>query len=246
MNNTGRFDGKAEIYSKARPGYPGELFDFLGTLLPEGAVVADVGSGTGIFTELLLMRGCSVRAVEPNADMRRMAEERLGGAPGFVSVNGTDSHTTLEDGSVDCVVAAQAFHWFDAEGFKRECRRILKPRGYVVIVYNTRDGNAECSRKLAEIHRRYCPEFRGFSGGMNAEKIREFFEGECEVFQTDNSRVCDRGSFVNRALSSSYSLSESDGRYAEYVSELHRLFDELSDGGTLTVPVYTTAYSGRV
>lgn len=153
MSNTKRFDGKGEIYAKARPGYPSELLDYVRNTLhfDEGSTFADIGSGTGIFSELLLNGGYHVYAVEPNADMRMKAEEKLGNRKDFVSVNGTDSSTTLPELSVDCVTTAQAFHWFDVEAFKAECRRILKPDGKVIIIYNTRDETAECNKALADM-----------------------------------------------------------------------------------------------
>ena len=139
-NNTHRFDGKSEIYAKARPKYAPELFVYLQNTLhiPAGSVFADIGSGTGIFTEQLLDCGYYVYAVEPGEDMRRKAEEKLSGNEHFTSIDGTASNTHLPNNSVDYITAAQAFHWFDAEAFREECRRILKPGGKVVIAYNSR------------------------------------------------------------------------------------------------------------
>ncbi len=248
MDNTKRFDGKGEIYAKARPGYPSELLDYVKNILrfDEGSTFADIGSGTGIFTELLLNCGYRVYAVEPNADMRMKAEEKLGNNKEFVSINGTAGNTTLLKASVDCVTTAQAFHWFDAGSFKAECRRILKPGGKVIIIYNIRDESSECNKALADIHRKYCSDFQGFSKGMNEEKCLAFFDGNCEIFRTDSSRMYDRQGFINRALSSSYSLCEGDKNYREYLSEINRLFDDFATDGTLTVPVYTVAYAGNM
>ena len=248
MSNTTRFDGKGEIYAKARPSYATELFDFVKNTLqiPEGSTFADIGSGTGIFSELLLNSGYRVYAVEPNADMRIKAEEKLGNQKDFVSVNGFDSNTTLPELSVDCITTAQAFHWFDVEAFKGESRRILKPGGKIIIIYNTRDESTECNKALADIHRKYCPAFQGFSKGMNDEKCRAFFDGRCEVFRADNSLSYNRQGYINRALSSSYSLCEGDENYTEYLAEINNLFDSFSTDGTLTVPMFTVAYIGTI
>lgn len=115
MAHTSRFDGKGEIYAKARPKYALALFEYLKNTLniPEGSVFADIGSGTGIFTEQLLGCGYKVFAVEPNADMRKKAEEKLSSDKNFISVNGCDTNINLPDNSVDYVTVAQAFHWFD-------------------------------------------------------------------------------------------------------------------------------------
>ena len=139
MNYTHRFDGKSDIYEKARPKYASGLFDYLKNTLniPSGSVFADIGSGTGIFTEQLLGCGYRVFVVEPNMDMRKKAEEKLSHNKNFVSVNGSDSDMKLPSGSVDYITAAQAFHRFGAAVFKKECCRVLKLEGKVIIVYNS-------------------------------------------------------------------------------------------------------------
>lgn len=248
MDHTGRFDGKGEIYAKARPKYAAGLFDSLKQMLElkEGSVFADVGSGTGIFTEQLLERGYRVFAVEPNSDMRRKAEERLSGNRNFVSVNGSDSYMNIPSGSVECVTAAQAFHWFDAAAFRRECQRVLVPGGAVVIVYNSRVEDAGQTRALADLRRRYAPGFHGFSNGISDEACRDFFGGECRVFSTDNTQTYDRRGYVDRALSSSYSLKEGDDGYAEYIGEINAIFDAFAVDGVMDVPTRTVAYVGRV
>lgn len=208
-------------------------------------MIADIGSGTGIFTAQLLNCGYQVYAVEPNADMCRKAEEKLSGWEGFSSVDGADKATNLPDHSVDCVTAAQAFHWFDAEAFRAECRRILKPGGRVMIVYNARDEKAACTQGLAALRRKYNPEFHGFSNGISDEACRAFFDGECAVFRADNSQSYDRQGYIDRVLSSSYSLKETDAQYGAYLEEIGVLFETYAVDGVLTVPVYTTAYIGK-
>ena len=248
MNNTIRFSGKAEIYAKARPDYAAGLFAYMKESLhiSEGCVIADIGSGTGIFSRQLLRNGYNVFAVEPNADMRKKAEEMLSEYQGFVSVDGMDSNTNLPDKSMDHVTAAQAFHWFDADAFKKECRRILKPNGKIIIVYNSFDESADSNKALADIRRKYCPDFQGFCNGMNDEKCCAFFNGKCSVFRIDNSKKYDLHGYINRVLSSSHSLKESDERYGEYLEDVNELFNTFSKDGMVTVPMSTVAYAGTV
>lgn len=244
MDYTSRFDGKGEIYAKARPKYAAALFAYFKNALriPAGSVFADVGSGTGIFTEQLLHCGYRVFAVEPNADMRKQAEEKLSHNENFISVSGSDADMKLPSHSVDYITAAQAFHWFDAEAFRRECRRVLKPGGRVILVYNSRDENAACTRALAALRQSFTPEFHGFSNGISDEACRAFFAESCAVFRADNTQVYDRQGYLNRVLSSSYSLKESDVRYAEYLNEINGIFDRFSADGRITVPTETVAY----
>ena len=248
MNNTARFDGKGEIYAKARPSYAAELLDYIKNTMnvPNGSVFADIGSGTGIFTEQLLNCGYRVYAVEPNEDMRKKAEENLSEYENFVSVDGTDINTRLLNESVDFVTAAQAFHWFDSEAFKKECKRILKPNGRVIIVYNSRDEQAPCTVALASLRRKYSSDFHGFSNGISEENCLSFFDGGCDVFRSENSKTYNRQGYVNRVLSSSYSLRKGDEGYIEYLAEINRIFDAFSDNGIITVPMHTVAYIGAI
>lgn len=246
MGNTTRFDGKGDIYAKARPKYAADLLKYLKDTLniPAGSVFADIGSGTGIFTEQLLDCGYTVYAVEPNQDMRNKAEEKLIEYEGFRSVTGSDANTTLSDNSVDYITVAQAFHWFDAEVFKKECRRILKPNGKVLIIYNSRDENAECTKALAELRKKYNPEFHGFSNGINDDACRAFLGYKCKVLKWDNNQIYDRQGYIRRLLSSSYSLREDDPRFDEYIEAINKLFDRFAVDGKITVPTNTVLYVG--
>src|SRR5688572_15000399 len=135
-----RFSSRVENYIKFRPGYPKEVIDILKTDcgLTESSKVADIGSGTGILSELFLKNGNRVFGVEPNEPMRTAAERLLSAFPEFVSVDGSAEATRLEAGSMDFVAAGQAFHWFDRDAAKTEFKRILKPEGWVVLIWNER------------------------------------------------------------------------------------------------------------
>src|SRR5579884_1615786 len=140
LDPTGRFSGRAEDYARSRPRYPDAVLDALRRdigLSPQ-TIVADIGSGTGILTEMFLRNGNVVYGVEPNPDMRRAAEQLLAGYHRFHSINGTAEQTTLPAGSIDLVTAAQAFHWFDAAAARREFRRILRPPYIVALLWNDR------------------------------------------------------------------------------------------------------------
>jgi ubiquinone/menaquinone biosynthesis C-methylase UbiE len=139
-DSTERFSSRVEHYVRYRPGYPPEVLELLKSEcgLTADSVIADVASGTGIFTRLLLENGNRVFGVEPNDDMRRAGEEFLAGYPRFTSVAGTAEATTLADHSVDLVTAAQAAHWFNFEKARREFVRILKSGGWTVLLWNDR------------------------------------------------------------------------------------------------------------
>lgn len=249
MANEGRFDGKAGIYEASRPGYAPALLEHLARCegFGPGTAVADVGAGTGRFTEQLLALGCTAAAVEPNEGMRRVAEERLGGHPGFSSQAGSAERTGLADGSVDRVTAAQSFHWMDPEAFRKECRRILRPGGTVALVWNFRDPASPLVRESAEACARHCPDFAGFSGGVDFdEAAMRFFNGTCRKAAFPNDLAYDRAGFVGRMLSSSYAPESGDPACAAFVADLERLFDRHAENSRLILPNNTVAYLGEV
>src|SRR5882724_12052314 len=135
-----RFSNRVADYVRYRPGYPPAALDLLRTEcgLRPGHVIADIGSGTGFLSELFLKNGNLVYGVEPNEAMRRAGEEYLASYDGFSSIEGSAEATTLDDAGVDFVTAGQSFHWFEPDSARREFVRILKPGGWMVIVWNDR------------------------------------------------------------------------------------------------------------
>jgi len=249
MNNTDKFSGKADLYAKARPNYPSQLIDYLIERLSitNDTVIADVGSGTGKLSVEFLKHGCKVFCVEPNKDMRNAAERMLSEYSGFTSVNGTDADTTLADNSVNIVTVAQAFHWFDVDRFKAECKRILKQKGAVAVIYNHRTVGSDLVAENAEICKRFCLCFKGFSNKLNADaiaKIAFLFDYRYETVRFENNLTYSKELFVQRMLSASYAPTENASQYGEYVTALENLFDKYSNDNILTLPNETIAYIG--
>ncbi len=239
------------MYIQNRPSYPDEYIDYLlsANIFNETSRIADIGSGTGILTKQLLERGVSVTAVEPNDDMRSKAEHDLHRFEQFTSINGSAEATTLPANSVDLVIAAQAFHWFDKEEFKLECKRILKHEAMVALVWNSRDFKSPLIKENAEIFKKYCPNFYGFSGGIgeDAEIFNQFFrEGKYELKRFPNDLVMDFEAFLGRNLSASYSLKESDKDFKFFVEAIANLFYKYSQNGTIVMPNFTRSYLGNV
>lgn len=248
-DNTRRFETKAALYQQFRPAYPEAYFDYLLSktqLMPEDAV-ADIGSGTGIFSRQLLERGLSVYAVEPNSNMRSKAEQQLGANPRFFSVPGSAEHTLLADSSVALVTAAQAFHWFDQKKFGAECRRILKPGGKVALVWNIRSPDSPVTQKCQEAFRRFCENFSGFTGSImqNLDQVASFFCGACPSYRTwANDLHYDWDAFLGRMLSSSYAPQKESPAYAPLVAALRQIFQEESENGILRFPMQTISFLG--
>ncbi len=143
FNPTGRFAGLSDLYVRHRPGYPDAALDrivqFAG--LSGSSLLIDVGAGTGISSRLMAGRSVPVIGIEPNDEMRGKAAAELlpGDVPRPEYRAGRSEATGLSDGCADAVLAAQAFHWFDAAAALREFHRILKPGGTVALMWNERD-----------------------------------------------------------------------------------------------------------
>ena len=249
--NTEKFTGRALAYEKYRPSYPMEFIDYLYTHagFKQESIIADIGSGTGILSSQLLERGNRVIGVEPNEDMRRTAEKNLTGYSNFHSVAGADENTTLSDGSIDFITVAQAFHWFDIEGFKKECRRILKPEGKVVLVWNSRVADSKIVMENAEICQRLCPAFKGFSGGEKNDTgaFMSFFrDGIFENINFENNMEYNPDNFIGRNLSASYAPKPGEDNFNLFVSELTELYEKYEKDGKVVLPNITRCYIGRV
>ena len=247
-DSTQRFSKRVEDYVRYRPGYPDSLLQRLleETGLGAGAVVADVGSGTGIFTRLLLQRDLRVYAIEPNAPMREAAQAKLGDNPLFTSVAAPAEDTGLASDSLDLVTAAQAFHWFNNDAAKAEFRRILKPSGQLALVWNRRKLSQPFQKAYDGILREFAPEY-GKVNHMNLDEneIADFFAaGTMLVLRFDYSQQFDFPSLLGRLKSSSYCPAEDSAHYIPLVTELLALFDQHAVEGSIEFEYDTQLYLG--
>ena len=140
LHSSARFSDRVDDYVRYRPDYPLALLDWLQREqgVDVGLRVADVGAGTGILSKMFFDAGFRVTAVEPNAPMRAAAERWLQAYEHFDAVDGNADATGLPEISVDLVIVAQAFHWFDEASTRREFARILCPHGLAAIWWNLR------------------------------------------------------------------------------------------------------------
>ena len=242
-NTVERFSNRVENYVKYRPNYPPGVLDLFREEmnLQTDSIIADIGSGTGISTKLFLVNGNTVFGIEPNERMREAAEIFLKDFSNFKSVDGTAENTNLPDKSVDFVVAAQAFHWFDKEKTRNEFKRILRPRGFVVLIWNERQ--LDTNEFLRE-YENLLIEF-----GNDYEKVRhdnisendlpDFFQADFRRKSYLNVQTLDFEGLKGRLLSSSYMPTEKDSKFEPMITKLRGVFDKYSENGKIQV-LYNT------
>jgi SAM-dependent methyltransferase len=249
-NATSRFSDRVENYVRYRPGYPAEVIQALKAEcgLAPSHVAADIASGTGIWTRMLLENGNPVFAVEPNAEMRQAGERLLAAFPKFTSVAGTAEATTLAEESVDLVTAAQAAHWFDRERARHEFVRILKPGGWLVLLWNERlTGSTEFLRDYEQLLLTYGTDYQDIRHEHTTDAVNEFFDPapfQARVFEM--RQEFDYAGIEGRLLSSSYAPGPEHPQHAPMLRELRRVFDANAVEGRATFEYKTRLYFGRL
>ncbi|HYR08378.1 MAG TPA: class I SAM-dependent methyltransferase [Longimicrobium sp.] len=248
-NATTRFSDRVQNYVRYRPGYPPQVLDVLRaeTGLAPGQAVADVGSGTGISAKLFLDAGHPVYAVEPNAEMRAAAEAMLGDDARFHSVAGSAEATTLPDASVDYVVAAQAFHWFDPAAVGPEWRRILRPGGWMVLLWNTRQTDSTPFLRAYEalLHEHGTDYASVNHENVTDESIRAVLGEGYTRRVVPSAQVFDYEALKGRLLSSSYAPNVDHPGHAPMIAALERIFSEHQQDGRVRFEYDTEIYFGR-
>jgi SAM-dependent methyltransferase len=255
-DSTTRFSDRVGAYVAARPRYPDAIATLLARELnlPVEAVIADIGSGTGISCAPFLAAGFTVLGVEPNAAMRAAAERDLAGQARFRSIDATAEATSLASASVDLVIAGQAFHWFDPARFGAEVRRILKPGCALALFWNSRVSDAspfmaEYDRLLIEC----CPEYREKWAGSHvdgtltrhAPAMCIAFGGDWREAALDNAQVLDRAALIARVESDSYAPKPGDPLHAPMVAALAALSERHCRDGAVTMIYRTRIFFGH-
>jgi SAM-dependent methyltransferase len=249
MDSTQRFSDRVGDYIKYRPHYPAVLLSWLTNELALDAsrIVGDIGSGTGILTELFLRNGNRVLAVEPNEAMRSAAERLLSGYPGFVSADGTAEATGLPDAGIDLIVAGQAFHWFDPEKTRLEFVRIARPEASVALIWNERLVLSDLEKEYEALILAAGGDYKTINHKNIADlQIGAFFHPQPFMLTIfENEQVFDLEGLTGRLLSSSYIPKEGSG-YDPMMRELEAIFARHQTDGKVRVGYETKMYTGRI
>ena len=249
-NATSRFSDRVENYIRYRPGYPQQALQALRDEcgLAPNHVVADIASGTGIWTRMLLENGNPVSGVEPNTEMRQAGERLLVSFPKFTSRAGTAEKTTLADASIGFVTAAQAAHWFDRDRSRREFVRILRPDGWLVLLWNERlTDSTPFLRDYEQLLLTYGTDYEDVRHEKTTDAVNEFFDPapfQARVFEMQQE--FDYSGIEGRLLSSSYAPGLGHPKYEPMLRELRRIFDQHAVAGRATFDYKTRVYFGRL
>ncbi|MDB5086953.1 MAG: Methyltransferase protein [Mucilaginibacter sp.] len=248
---TKRFTERVDNYVKYRPGYPDEVIDFLQNEcgLTEESVIADIGSGTGIFTKLLLDKGYIVYAVEPNQAMQQAAKQWLGSNENYTAIDAIAEATTLPPKSIDLVVCAQAFHWFNDERTRAEFKRILKDGSSAALIWNNRLADTDdFSRAYENLLK---------NGSLDYNKVnhrnitdidfKAFFKnGQYKQVNYQNAQVFDLDGLMGRAFSSSYVPPQNSEEGKKFRELLQGIFAKYNVSGKVSFQYQTEIYIGQV
>ncbi len=248
-SSTTRFSNRVDNYARYRPSYPADAVTFIQSRfsLTADSVVADIGAGTGLFTQLLLDAGLQVTAVEPNDAMRAEADRLLSGYPGYSSVAGSAEQTGIEDHSVDLVTAAQAFHWFDPVPTRNEFSRILKSGAGICLIWNKRDASSGFLQQYESLLSEMLPEYnqvkhtRFSDDDLVATLGREL---DRETFNYQQSFNLD--GLKGRVMSSSYCPVAGEPGFAPFMQKLEALFNAHQHNGQIVFSYLTQVYCADV
>ncbi len=250
MDSTQRFTNRVEDYVKYRPQYPLEILTHLQEQfgLLRGKVIADIGAGTGISSAMFLQAGYEVWAVEPNEAMLAKASELLSHFPGFHPVQAAAESTTLQNESMDAIIAGQAFHWFDVEKCKIEFKRILKEKGLVVLMWNERNMRSPFEKDYDALIVKHASDYvKVDHRNIDLEHIAAFFDPlpvQLKIFS--NEQLFDFDGLKGRLLSSSYMPTTQDAGFTAMISDLRNLYDQYQANDSIRISYDTKVYVGRL
>jgi SAM-dependent methyltransferase len=226
-DNTLRFSNRVQDYILYRPRYPIDVLEILKSecFLTPQHIIADIGSGTGISSELFLNNDNLVHAVEPNMEMRLAAEYLNKGLSNFISVDGSGECTCLPDSSIDFIICAQTFHWLDSSLAKKEFGRILKPEGKIVLIWNERSIDSDFQKEYEETLYRCVSAYKEVTHRDISESILlDFFSPRTmSKYQLPNFQDLDLEGLLGRMMSSSY-IPKVGEEHHILVKEITQLF----------------------
>lgn len=251
MDSKERFSSRVGAYVKYRPSYPAEAISYLYDTAGFRPVdkIADIGAGTGIFSKLLLARGSRVIAIEPNQAMREAAVQELGHHAHYRVTAGAAEATGLPDGSIDHIVCAQSFHWFDRGAAQLEFRRILKPGGKAVLIWNSRlQEGTPFLEEYEQLLLAYGTDYEKVRHkNISKEDLSSFFQpGKLRAARFSMRQLLNLEELGGRLQSSSYAPQVGHPNYEPMMAELKKIFERNQQNGVVSFDYETEVFWGEV
>jgi ubiquinone/menaquinone biosynthesis C-methylase UbiE len=248
---TERFSDRVDDYVKYRPHYSPDVVKALEQAcgLTKDHVIVDVGCGTGLLAKILLENGNRVIGIEPNAEMRQAGEQFLSEFAKFSMVDGSAERTNLPDRCADFVVAGQAFHWFQPQQTRTEFARIVKPEGWVVLIWHDREmESTPFLRAYEDFLQRHATDYAVVAHNKvaNYGALEQFyFPNQMQVITQETQQRFDFEGLKGRLLSSSYAPREGP-RAEAMLQELPSLFATHAHDGRVVFEYVTRIYYGHL
>lgn len=240
------FNNKAKDYANGRPTYPKEILDKLIELgIDKNSNIADIGAGTGLFTNMLCELGSNIFAIEPNLEMINECKEYCDYS-NIRFICAPAEKTTLEDNSIDMITIAQAFHWFDKKLCKIEFKRILRENGHVLTIWNSLEEDNDFTKDYMNLIHKYEIKTNAGNSYFNADKEKfDFFGQDFEKVYYDNYQRMTLNSLISNAVSISYTPSKADKEYNEFIDKVTDLFNRYNKEGYVTFHYKTEISIGK-
>jgi SAM-dependent methyltransferase len=247
LSPTTRFSNRVENYVKYRPSYPDAIIPFLENKigLHKGLSIVDVGSGTGLFSELFLKRGYPVTGIEPNNEMRKAGEKRLSHYPDFLSVNSRAEDTGLKNQSTDLITVAQAFHWMEPLATKKEFLRILRPGGHIILAWNLRLKQGPFLEAYESLKQKYGDDYKATKTADEDAIASFFYPMEIRMEPFENMQLLDFDALKGQLLSASYIPLPGHVAYDDMITELAKLFVQHNIKGFIKMEYETKLFYNK-
>lgn len=250
MDNKQRFSSRVENYIKYRPGYPDEIIPTLELEIGLTAddIIADIGSGTGFSAKLFLENGNTVYGIEPNEPMRKAAEGYLHEYENFFSLHGSSEATNLAANSIDLIVCAQAFHWFDREKTKQEFQRIANNGAHLCLIWNDRKETEPFQIAYEKLIQEFAIDYNEISHrNISEEIISDFYApNKYKKFTLHYEQKFDLDGLIGRIISSSYMPNQNDMNFPQLKNAIVSLFSDYKQNEIVTFAYDTRVFIGKI
>ena len=244
------YSGKQDDYSKYRPTYPIELFDFLSKEYNiKNKELVELGAGTGIFSKIVSSYCQKLYYVEPNADMINKGKDFCKDCSNIEFINKSAESTELPEKSVDMILAVQSFHWFDKTNVKKEVNRILKPNGDFAIIWN--DWEAD-NNTFGKEYFSYISTWNNKLTGKkyqhkNVDDRKNFFQnGKYKTYTFSHSKNYTLNMVIGLSKSLSYAPKEGDEYYNEFIEGIIDIFNKYKKDDIVRFDFNTEMYIGKI